>query len=91
MFGLRPEERLKLDNAIQTAITALDRLQSHEVRCTERYSDLNATIKELRKFQEDSAKERNASIRRIFWMIIAVVVSLVSLILKDVVSRGLQT
>lgn len=88
LFGLSPDDRQRIDKAVESGVVALDRLQHHEVRCTERYNDLTKTIEAMAKLRADDVKQRRAAMNRIFWLVLASGLGIVSLIAKELIIHG---
>ena len=89
MLGLSAADRIRLDNVAQAAATALTRLEAHEVRCTDRYGEIKEALADQRRQRDADTNERRAAMKRLFWMVLTVVVMVLSTIIKDLVNRGL--
>lgn len=91
MFGgLSVSDRSRLDTAAQNASTALTKIEGHEIRCTERYEEIRRTMQEYSADRKREAIESRAQRNRTFWMLVTVVVGVLSLIVKELVIRGLH-
>ena len=90
MFGLSTADRMRLDLAAQNAQTALTKLQAHEDRCTERYTEILGALRESGKHREQDITAQRASRSRLMWMLGTSLLGIFMLIVKEILVRGMH-